>query len=391
VIDLRSAPHAKDPYPTYAALRALPDPFWDELSRTWYVSRFPDVYRLLLSEVLGSRGIPSWVAHLPEAERRIIEPVEDFYSRWPAFSDRPDHALLRGRLYATLAGSAIRALRDRVRNWTDQVLSNFDPKSSDLVEDLARPLALRCLQEVLGVEAAETDPLITLSNRLIDYLTTTGTDLEAAPGAAAAIADLESFVFDSLLPSAKGLVTAPLAELAASGALERLTICATIAQFLTGTIEPTTTAVTVAIDQSAKSESSRASIREGTISPEAVTEEALRFDSPFHFAPRTALASFELGSKTISADDRVVLLLASANRDSSRWANADSFEPMRPLQAHVAFGRGPHACLGAALARLQTTVAVMAASRANVLDELAQQLDRVPRLGATVLRRVPLA
>lgn len=92
--------------------------------------------------------------------------------------------------------------------------------------------------------------------------------------------------------------------------------------------------------------------------PDAV-EESLRLDPPALWQMRTATRDGVLADKPVRAGERVIAVVASANRDRERWGeDADAFRPGRPgLRAHLAFGKGPHACLGAALTRLQLRVA----------------------------------
>ena len=99
MIDLSSDEHMRDPYPSFTRLLEYGLPYWDDASSSWYTSTFEDVHQLLGSSLLAARGVPAWVYDLPPRERDIIQPVEEFYSRWLVFSDRDDHivwALVRG-------------------------------------------------------------------------------------------------------------------------------------------------------------------------------------------------------------------------------------------------------------------------------------------------------
>ncbi|MFI8830183.1 cytochrome P450 [Streptomyces afghaniensis] len=88
-------------------------------------------------------------------------------------------------------------------------------------------------------------------------------------------------------------------------------------------------------------------------------EESLRLDPPALWQMRTATRGTSVAGTTVRAGERVIAVVASANRDPERWGeDADTFRPGRPgLRAHLAFGKGPHACLGASLTRLQLRVA----------------------------------
>lgn len=85
-------------------------------------------------------------------------------------------------------------------------------------------------------------------------------------------------------------------------------------------------------------------------------EEGLRFETPLIMVTRTTTDEVEIGSRTIPPDAQIDLCMGSANRDESRWTDADTFDIRRPRQAHIAFAGGIHMCLGMHLARLETRV-----------------------------------
>ncbi|ADP83487.1 cytochrome P450 [Pseudofrankia inefficax] len=101
--------------------------------------------------------------------------------------------------------------------------------------------------------------------------------------------------------------------------------------------------------------------------PTAV-EELLRLDSPFIAVARTATRDVELGGRQIAKGDKVLMYWASANHDTAEFPGGEQFDATRSPNRHVAFGAGPHRCLGSAVARLNLRVA---------LEELTRRLDDV--------------
>jgi cytochrome P450 len=106
---------------------------------------------------------------------------------------------------------------------------------------------------------------------------------------------------------------------------------------------------------------------EPSLIPTAV-EELLRLDSPFVAIARTATRDVEVGGRKIAKGDKVLLYWASANHDAVEFPGADGFDATRSPNRHVAFGAGPHRCLGSAIARLNLRVA---------LEELTRRLTDI--------------
>jgi cytochrome P450 len=82
-------------------------------------------------------------------------------------------------------------------------------------------------------------------------------------------------------------------------------------------------------------------------------EEILRFESPAKIVGRTNLIDRQLGGQTIHPGQRVLVLLGAANRDPAQFPDPERFDITRAAAPHLAFGAGPHFCLGAALSRAE--------------------------------------
>jgi cytochrome P450 len=115
----------------------------------------------------------------------------------------------------------------------------------------------------------------------------------------------------------------------------------------------------------------------------AAIEELLRLYSPYRGFARTATQDVEIRGRKIKKGEPIALLFTSANRDESVFPNADQFDIGRPANKHMAFGRGPHQCAGAPLARVELRIAieeVLAQTQGFVVDGPVQ-MTRWPEYG----------
>ena len=112
-----------------------------------------------------------------------------------------------------------------------------------------------------------------------------------------------------------------------------------------------------------------------------VADEALRLAAPTQGMFRVVSEDTQVGSTSLSAGSRVVLMYAAANRDPEMWDHPDTFQPGREGQAkHLSFGKGPHYCVGAGLARLEARI---------VAETLGERLSSIEVTNRSELRYIP--
>jgi cytochrome P450 len=117
--------------------------------------------------------------------------------------------------------------------------------------------------------------------------------------------------------------------------------------------------------------------------PSAI-EEVLRYRSPIQWMPRATRRDVAIRGRTIPAAKLVVPLIGSANRDPKQFPHAARFDITRDPNPHLAFGHGVHACLGAALARLEARIALTDFLERVQGFELASQEPWEPRQAVQV-------
>jgi cytochrome P450 len=124
-----------------------------------------------------------------------------------------------------------------------------------------------------------------------------------------------------------------------------------------------------------------------------MVEEALRYESPVQLIMRTSTQDSEVGGTLVPRGSTVIPMYASANRDERQFPEPDRFDiTRRNSRDHVAFGYGPHFCLGAPLARLEAQVAFEELlGRLSGLRRLAEKVEWLPSPLIRGPKRLPMS
>lgn len=346
-----NADHRRDPFPAYARLRAEAPVARCAARDLYLVSRHDDVVAALGNHADFSSGQSVGPEKMPGIPMMLT-------------CDPPLHTRLRTIVGRALTPRLVAAFEPRIRAIADALVDRAVARGAfDLVADLAAPLPLLVICEVLGLDCDRPDDFKRWSD-----------DTFAILGGRV---DADSFdrynrswrEFKArLAPEIAARQQAPQADLLSvlaaphpdGEALTRSEILNFTLLLLAAGNETTTDLLSLSVHALATHPATlaRALAQPGRMA--SVVEEVLRWQSPVQGLCRTTTREVVLGGTRIPEDAKVMVLYASANRDPSRHDDPDTFDVDRPAGQHVAFGFGIHRCLGAALARLEARVALEA-------------------------------
>jgi cytochrome P450 len=343
-----SAEFRADPYPSYAWLRREA-PVYHSEDAGWYVlSRYTDVSAALRNHELFSSA--QGIGDGRESTRMMIS------------TDPPDHTLLRSLVNKGFTPRMIAALEPRIREITTSLLdAALTDGRFDITRDLAIPLPVTVIAELLGVEPERREDFKRWSNAFVG----TGPDGDD-PAAYRArndqmMAEFSAY-FGAIIEARRGdrrddLISALVAAQEDRDALSTEDILWFCLLLLVAGNETTTNLISNAALALTQNPEQMALLRADPALVPSMLEEALRYDSPVQGLFRTTTCDVTIRGVTIPADQKVLLLYASANRDEEQFPHADRFDITREIESHVAFGYGIHFCLGSPLARLEARVA----------------------------------
>jgi len=361
VLDLESidSRYVRNPYPLYAMMRDRMPVRQIELHglRGWLVTRYEDV-RHVLSDRTLSHDRSRANAEARSAAWLFADEAFDLQHHMLR-SDPPAHGRMRRLVAPAFAPARIGQLRGRITKVANELIDGFDDREDvDLISEFAFPLPLQIIIELLGLPANDHDMLQRWSNvlssgqaageeeisttlrRMRDYfddLAVRWRDDDSGDGLFGVLVDAWR---RSLISQAELLSSA--FQLLQGGHVTTL-----------GLIANATLAL-LCRPLLLKAAHDDVDVLDGAV------DEFMRFDPPMEVATiRFTTTELQIGPTTIpGGGEPVILALASANRDRGRYRRPDVVDVRRDASDHLAFGWGPHHCIGAHLGRLETRVAL---------------------------------
>ena len=299
----------------------------------------------------------------------------------------PDHTRLRRLVSRAFTPARIRELEPRIEAITSE-LSRGLGRHFDLIGQLALPLPVRVISELLGIPEADRPMLVTWSEQLsrsLDPAFLIPPDVRAAMRAAR---DSFDEYLAALIPERRrnpgvDLVSGLVQVHDEDGRLTEDEIVNTCRLLLIAGHETTRSLIGGGVLALLRHPAQLAALRSNPVYMDRCVEEILRYDPPVQMLVRSALEEVKIDDAVIPAGTTALMLVGAANRDEVLCDDPDAFDITRSGRRHLAFGHGIHFCLGAPLARAEAAIALR-----HLLPVLAQcQIAQPPEWKPhTVLR-----
>jgi cytochrome P450 len=352
-----------DPYPSWARARKEAPVFFNELLGYWQVTRYQDVAAALLNtkDLSNEAFFADTVRIFPGNEDLVPRGIVGPYL---VGVDPPAHTGHRHLCDQPFRVSRIAALEPRVRQLADDVIDRFAADGeADLLASFCVPFPLRIIASLVGLPSDDhhvaemkrySDEMAHLANAELtaeqqrevlvhgggfyDYCEAAIERARTEPG--------ENLLSDLLLAQAQGAIT-------------QAELVRVVGEFIVAGNETVRNLIGHMLLVLLRHPEQLEAVRRDPGLAVAAVEETLRFQSSVKSLFRLARHDVEIGGVVIPAGSVVRLCFGSANRDEAVFDHADAFDITRPDgHRHLAFGKGPHTCLGAPLARLEARVAL---------------------------------
>ena len=368
-----------DPYPALRHLREEGPVFYLPSLDHYIVTRFDDIEAILKDRVTWSAANASTplIPVCPEAQ----EVLNSGFKRVPTLNnaDPPRHAPMRKSVLAVMTPRRLRALEPVLRDYATSLVEGFTGKPViDFVNEYSFPFPGFAAFSLLGFPDSDTDRLKEWSRTRV-LLTYGRLSDEEQVATANDIVAMWRYVEEFVeLRTAEPLddLTSDLARLAREHPDQLATFDIVNIVYSMALAGHETTMNTIGSGLLAllrDREQWQLLIDEPTMIPNAV-EEILRFDGPVLNHRRVAKTDTSIGGIDLPAGSRIMMCFAAADHDPTHFGDdAETFRVDRSeAELHLAFGKGAHLCLGAALGRLETQITL------ELLTTMTPDMELIP-------------
>lgn len=370
-IDLFTDTALEDPYPLYAALRAMGPAVYLTRHQAWAVTGYDDV-RAALNDPETFSSVDG-IALTDEANRTILAGTV-------LASDGAEHARLRRPLSRQLNPRAMRDVAEWVQAVADQLVSDYVGRGRFDAAELVTQLVGDVVMHLMGLPESTRDEIISKAAATFDCF---GPDNDryarAAPAAAAMVAYLnEEVTRDSVRP---GSWMDALYQAADAGQIAEEDVKPLMSAYTAAGLDSTIYGILSTLHLLATHPEQWKTLRTGLADGQDAFAEAIRLEAPIQGFGRRVTRDTTISGVPIPKGDQVWLLYGATGRDPLKWGpRADVFDIRRPHTCdHLSLGSGPHLCAGQHLAVLEAS---------SLLQALASRCTRLELAGTPPVRAV---
>ncbi|WP_107766868.1 cytochrome P450 [Nocardioides terrigena] len=385
-----------DPFPAYARLRADEPVMYDERVGYWVVSRYDDVKAVFEDwETFSSENAQAPVRERGAEARRIME--EGGFTAYSGLSARvpPDHTRIRKIVQKAFTPRRYKVLEPSIRahvvRMVEDLLAHED-RRGDLVRDLAYDVPTVTILTLIGADTTKVEQFKTWSDSRAAMTWGDLTDEQQVPHAHHLVAywqECQRLVTSAHETHPDSLVGDLVRAQDAGEEITDHEIASICYSMLFAGHETTTTLISNTLRVLLDHPDQWDLVRDEPSKVAPAIDEVLRYSPSIVAWRRKALRDAVVGGVDIPQGAELLLVMGSANRDESHFADAEDFDVTRAnARDHLAFGYGIHYCLGNMLAKLQTRIVVEEVAR---LAPGLQLADEPIEFGDNLSFRAPVA
>lgn len=359
-LNLRSQETSNNPYPVYRTLREIAPVYYDKAVGAWYISSHRDCCEVLSSDAVTATRSENMLARFNDEEKKTLQPLVDFFNKWVLLMDPPQHTIIRKGLHKALASKNVGGMRSTVHDVCTRLLKGVRIGDVfDVVHSYSHPMPAIIMTLALGAEEkdihffkeAEASISYVLGNNRPSF-----ERAKMALAASVALMDhLKGIIANAKVGGSSGFLVSELCRLQSEhpSITDDVVLANGVALVYAGSETVLSTIAAAVYLLKTHPEQLEVLRKDRSLLPGAI-DEVLRFESPLQRTARFALRDFSVQGHEVKAGDRLVFMLAGANRDPDVFENPEVFDITRKHNPHLTFSYGPHRCVGMAMGKLES-------------------------------------
>lgn len=354
----------QNPHPYYAALRSEAPVYWSDKLKMWLATSYPATMEALRDHKRFSNAgrVEVEISQLSEEDRESVGTLPDELAVGLIHSDPPDHTRMRRIVGKTFTPRVIEALRSKTEARVERLIASLMKKKKfDFIEEFAFPLPILVISDLFGVPAEDANRIKAWSEDISDLGSLNAPLGELAARALKATRELKDYFLKILDERKKeprdDLLTLLIQAEDEGDRLDRSELIGMAILILVAGHETTTSLLSNGLLLLLRHPDQMQELRQDSSLVPSAIEEILRMEPSFLRTPRRVAADMEFEGVQLKKDQMISAMNAAANRDPEVFEQPDLFNIHRSPNKHLAFGHGPHHCLGAPLARLEASIA----------------------------------
>lgn len=373
-----------DPYPAYEELRARGRVHYFEPTNQWLVPHHADVSALLRDRRLG-RTYQHRFTHedfgrtAPSAEH---EPFHVLNDHGMLDLEPPDHTRIRRLVSKAFTPRTVEQLKPYVDRLAGELVAGLvEAGGGDLLTDVAEPLPVAVIAEMLGIPEPDRAPLRPWSADICGMYELNPSQETAAKAVRASV-EFTEYLRELIEVRRKepgdDLISGLIAAYDEGDRLTEQEMISTCVLLLNAGHEATVNSTVNGWWALFRHPEELAALRaDHSLVPTAV-EELMRYDTPLQLFERWVLDEIEIDGTTIPRGAEIAMLFGSANHDPAVFASPDELDLARTDNPHISFSAGIHYCIGAPLARIELASSMTALLTHAPTLTLAEEPTRKP-------------
>jgi cytochrome P450 len=356
-------------------LRATDPVHWhpaaEDTGGFWVVSRYADIMALYKDD-------KRFTSEKGNVLVTLLADGDSGAGKMLAVTDGPRHRSLRNVLLKAFSPQALQSIADRVvANTTRLVREAVQRGECDFATEVAEHIPLNTISDLLGVPVADRGYLLELNKSALSSDEADQSATEAWLARNEILLYFSELVEDRRKNPAEDVISVLANSTVDGEPLSEEAIVLNCYSLILGGDETSRLSMIESVRALAQYQDQWRMLRDGQATVQSATEEVLRWATPAMHFGRTALTDVELHGKVIAEGETVTLWQSSANRDEEIFTDPDVFDLNRSPNKHLAFGYGPHFCLGAYLGRAEVSAMLNALRTYSTGFEITGEPQRV--------------